>query len=625
MKSVVIIGGGIAGLSAAHELAERGLRVSVYERHAVPGGKARSIWVKGVPIDWDGADDEPHEHTLMGRSGTRDPRDLPGEHGFRFFPRFYRHLPDTLRRIPYPGNADGVLGNLLEASRMLTAAAGFAPFAMPARFPRSLDDLRSLVTGSIAMASEFRPEDAEFLMERMWQVATSCEERKLAEYEKICWWDFIDAGTRPQFYQDFASLIRVTVAADPHRADARTEGNMALQMFFAMSEPGVSNDRLLNGPTNEVWIDPWVRHLRNLGVDFHMEARATAIVCEGGRIARVTIHDKDGHHDVTGDYYLFCVPVEQMRKLLLHDVVEKGGTTHYRNVLAADPALAGILELGRNVDWMNGIQFYLKDDIEVVNGHAAYLGTPWALSSISQHQFWRDFDWSKHGDGTVRGILSVDISDWETPGIVGHGKNRDQYKPARDCTVDEIAEDVWAQLKGCLNAEGREVLRDEDLHSYNVDADIHYWRGPVRVAQAQERAGAHDTNAEPLLINMVDTWRLRPEASTAIPNLFLAADYLRTNTELATMEAANEAARRAVNAILKAAGSTAPQCSIWPLHAPAILGIWKWYDRWRFRRGLPWRAHLPLLLRAAQWLMFAVVDLRRALGGAAGSRAGARG
>ena len=57
-------------------------------------------------------------------------------------------------------------------------------------------------------------------------------------------------------------------------------------------------------------------------------------------------------------------------------------------------------------------------------------------------------------------------------------------------------------------------------------------------------------------MNLVDTWPLRPEATTAIPNLFLASDYVRTYTDLATMEGANEAARRAVNGLLDAASST---------------------------------------------------------------------
>ena len=59
-----------------------------------------------------------------------------------------------------------------------------------------------------------------------------------------------------------------------------------------------------------------------------------------------------------------------------------------------------------------------------------------------------------------------------------------------------------------------------------------------------------DRKRRTLLVNLVDTWKLRPEAVSKIPNLFLASDYVRTYTDLATMEAANEAARRAVNGIL---------------------------------------------------------------------------
>src|SRR6185503_9991118 len=33
-------------------------------------------------------------------TGTRGRTDLPGEHGFPFFPAFYRHVIDTMARIP---------------------------------------------------------------------------------------------------------------------------------------------------------------------------------------------------------------------------------------------------------------------------------------------------------------------------------------------------------------------------------------------------------------------------------------------------------------------------------------------------------------------------------------------
>src|SRR5674476_883112 len=74
--SVIVIGGGVAGLTAAHELIERGFQVDVYEARPTWGGKARSQPVTG--------------------SGSGGRKDLPGEHGFRFYPRFYKHVIDTM-------------------------------------------------------------------------------------------------------------------------------------------------------------------------------------------------------------------------------------------------------------------------------------------------------------------------------------------------------------------------------------------------------------------------------------------------------------------------------------------------------------------------------------------------
>jgi len=58
------------------------------------------------------------------------------------------------------------------------------------------------------------------------------------------------------------------------------------------------------------------------------------------------------------------------------------------------------------------------------------------------------------------------------------------------------------------------------------------------------------------------------------------------------MESANEAARRAVNCILDAAGSRAAECEIWSLHEPALLAPLRWADQRRWDRGLPWSGAL---------------------------------
>ena len=63
---------------------------------------------------------------------------------------------------------------------------------------------------------------------------------------------------------------------------------------------------------------------------------------------------------------------------------------------------------------------------------------------------------------------------------------------------------------------------------------------------------------------------------------------MRTHTDLATMEGANEAARRAVNAILDVEAYPGARCRIWPLHEPLTLAPLRQYDAMRFGLGLPW-------------------------------------
>ena len=533
---VVVLGGGVGGLSAAHELSERGFEVEVYEAKAVPGGKARSLTAKGT--------------------GTGGRPDLPGEHGFRFFPGFYKHLPDTMKRIPYRANRRGVFDNLIEGSQFEVARVGASAPVYPARFPHSWDELvrsiRELLSQSLGVP------DGEFLyfIDRLLVVLTSCQERRDTEYEKISWWDFIGAGQRSVLYQRYLALglTRSLVAMRADISSTRTIGAILPQLFFSMGTPGTTLDRVLNGPTNEVWIEPWVAHLRAQGVKYTLGATVLSLECDGKTITSATVDFGDGKPTkVTADFYVAALPVERMTPLVTPALA------------AADPGLALLANLP--TEWMNGIQLYLKSDVSLVNGHTIYTDSPWALTSVSQAQFW-DRPIDGYGDGAATGILSVDVSDWNAPGIV-YGK------PGKELgTTQEIVDEVLAQLRVALPPEAD--LSDANILSWFLDPDI-----------VVPNAGNAVTNLEPLLINTCDSLKNRPDAQTKIPNLLLAADYVRTFTDIATMEAANEAARRATNAILAATGSNAPPCELWPLSEPAIFEPLKAYDAFRFKLGLP--------------------------------------
>jgi hypothetical protein len=94
-------------------------------------------------------------------------------------------------------------------------------------------------------------------------------------------------------------------------------------------------------------------------------------------------------------------------------------------------------------------------------------------------------------------------------------------------------------------------------------------------------------NRSRLLIHPPGSWTIRPEAAGAIPNLCFAADYVRTYTDIASMESACEAGRRAANAILDRVDSTATRVQIWPLTEPSQYDVWKQLDADLYRDGRP--------------------------------------
>jgi uncharacterized protein with NAD-binding domain and iron-sulfur cluster len=553
-KKVVVLGGGVAGLSAAHELSQRGFEVQVFEKKLVPGGKARSVNVPGT--------------------ATGGRVDLPGEHGFRFFPRFYKHLPDTMRRIPYAKNKNGVEDNLVDTTRLEYPLIGQAPIVAVDRFPRSLEEWKLDFHNAFHVDFGFLPGEKEYFAERMWQIMTSCKDRRLDEYERLGWWDYVGATSRSPAYQKYLAggLTRSLNACKAQLASTKTIGDILVQLMLDMSLPGMSSDRLLNGPTNTVWIEPWLALLRGRGVVYQTGVKFERFNMKNGSIASVTLSSDGKTYDVSGDYYICAIPLEQIVKKLSPEV------------LAADPTLQGIINIQNNVQWMNGIQFYLKEDVPVVHGHCLYIDSAWALTSVSQAQFWTGFPMSSFGDGTVKGILSVDISEWD---IVGSQKFANG-KTAREATHKQIADETWFQLKQSLNTPGKTLLTDEMLHSWFLDPDIIPVINPDPSAP-QER------DSEPLLVNYVNSWDSRPDAYTRIPNLFLASDYVRTFTDLATMEGANEAARRATNAIINASGVHTEMCELWKLHEPSILIPWRASDEYRYNHGLPWDGKLHLL------------------------------
>jgi uncharacterized protein with NAD-binding domain and iron-sulfur cluster len=537
-QSVAIFGGGVAGLTAAHELAQRGFDVAVYERRAW-GGKARSYDVPG-----------------SGRDGRRP---LPGEHGFRIEFGFYQDLPDTLRRIPFGSSPNGVFDNLVDVPQFMWARDGGrrdltipTEPRRPAHTPAQVIDL---LIGLVA-ETDLPPDGVEHFVRRMTVYMSSSDARRIGQWDNTTWASFI--GT-DRYSDDYRKLLgetfsQILVASKEEQTSAHFSARVLELVVYTLIQRGDGSvNRVFDAPTNEAWIDPWLDHLQRLGVRLQHAHSVISLDLRGDRIAGAVVDGPSGRRRVRADWYIVALPVERARRLW------------GPSIEAADPGLLRMhaLETGR----MNGIQFFLCERVPISGGHVGYMDSPWLVSSISQGQFWkRDFA-SSYGDGTVQDCISAIAADWESRGVLFG-------KAARDCTPDEIALEMWEQMKRHLNDTGEARLTDDLLHSWYLDPGLK-WRGD------------RYHNEDPLILPTAGSRPNRPGVATAIPNLLLTGDYLDAEIETSSMDAANHNSRRAVNALLERSGSNETPCTVKGWYRPPEWEAAKAIDEDRYKRGRP--------------------------------------
>jgi len=537
---------------------------------------------------------------------------LPGEHGFRFFPSYYRHLFSTMVETPIlddKGTPTGrrVFDNLVPSSFYGIAAQGrrirFLRRAPATRPVEMLQELQELATSGYP-----RTDTLQFTL-RIWRYLCTCSERRKADYERISWWEYLEgydpkADTRRYHYsaafkKDMQFAPRVLAAFDGAWGDARTNGNTLAQLYLNNLLPMPKTDGTLNGPTTPAWFRPWRRYLtEHLGVEFIH-----------GRLSRFELHDdtlipyvrkgEDGSEQADlifsqyqseyvppiedpVDYYIVAtdaVTAERVTEGLTQiGVVQglRGFTTKVppnpRGPETQQPRRDGVLP--GHVPWdrfqtLTGIQFFFPSSFRLAEGYLYFLDAPWGLSAINSHQYWATPP-TLVRDGFAS-VLSVDIGNWyvREPGV----------KSPSECSRQELAYEVWRQIRQATEQHqaplphGQPSFVLSEPSWYHVDRYIRF--GPD--AAGKERPVE---NRAPYLIPIVGDWDRRPGAEPWDPltppapetprqplpkglwqaphggyqvhwgKLVFAGTYLKTFTRMTTMESANESARHAVNAIM---------------------------------------------------------------------------
>ena len=573
--TAAILGAGIAGLTAAQELAERGFVVTVYEpkpdeRNGLGsepagtyppvklGGLAASQYSTVGPSGGSQAELRP----FPGRRGQ--PRDpdcaVAGEHGFRFFPAYYLHIWDMFQRIPvyqltptasgttcWAATPRTVYDNVRRVVTQGMTVAGKQSLVFPRERPRSTAEFLGILGQLRGMG--FTPGDITTFESRMLRYLVTSPLRRARELQNVSAYDFFTGYDRktktsrfsytPPFNALLSEMPRVLAAFDSRWGDARTNISTYLQLYLNMDRSDNKADGVLNGPTTEVWFDHWYRHLVALGVRFlrnaamHLDAPAFDPNQPPHLRPRVQITLADGTR-VTPDYTFVAVdaPAAEIITATLRAAGTGGTVAKLKGFTTFAPPPDGPLqpvttrpqqlrnpynmdELGR-VPWdrfqtLCGIQYYFDTEFQLLRGHMLYAGTEWALSSINQQGFWEKQPILDR-DGYVS-VLSVDIGDFNSPS--GHLVDESgRGKAARDCTPDEIAAEVWRQIVGALTSNDGSLAEKAMPWPvwYALDRGLRMAQGP---GQGQGRVVVNET---PYLVPIIGDWNNRPSSDPWNPH-----------------------------------------------------------------------------------------------------------
>jgi hypothetical protein len=328
----VIIGGGLAGMAAALELARYGIDVEILEASERLGGKA-------------GAD----------RDGTRYQ-----EHGYHIFPAWYVNVRKILTELgiqltdeqkyhflragAFPDFATVEFNNPLSGKGLVPLPDRLLIFYfLVDMFGESLDHKRFLdrISALGLLRSKWYATDemAKFNQENLLK-AVAVPAYELSGYT--------------------SRLVGINFASNP--------------------TPFMS---LLRGNLQTTWIEPFGARLRGMGVDVKLGRKVTKIAMSGGRVAQIEAVDAStGARSVhTGDHYLWATNLEVLR--------DKANGFLDDALYQADPQLGRVHQLHSAP--MTALHLYLNVKLAgMPREHVFLSGGKYALSFIDVSQHWPD-------------------------------------------------------------------------------------------------------------------------------------------------------------------------------------------------------------------------------------------
>lgn len=423
---------------------------------------------------------------------------IPGEHGFRFFPSFYRHLFDIMRRTPLLDRHGFATGKsafqqlVATPGAMLAINDGRPPIQVTLRRVHSVRQIQEALDVFMDRLG-FQHKDLLGLQYFTARYLTSCSLRRQKEGEPNNFVEYI--GGRDKYSDAAMKFVnnapRALAAMSATESDARTQLDVYIQLMAMAPDQSEVADMTLNGPTNLAWLDHWKRYLKVQGVRFFKgKLNALELDDSDAFLPKVEGPDKTRvprsedpyikyldpeHHKRRAHKFVLAVSYQKASDLVA-DAYKKAMSKRlpfhgpFRQLLEFDlqserrNEAGDLLPIARDPNTgaplgayplrtISGIQYFFSNMYRFGTGNLYLPDSPWGLTSISQFAYWQD---RIQPVGQFLGQISVDIGQWHDfyPEKTQERANGTELKPpgsvAWNSSLTEIVHKTWDQMKDSL-------------------------------------------------------------------------------------------------------------------------------------------------------------------------------
>lgn len=531
-KTVGIFGGGIAGLSSAHELALAGYNVTIYEMSDSIGGLAKSF---------------------------RYPDGLPSEYSWRGYGQFYKNVFELMKQIPGPE------GNSVYDTEL----------SRPIQFILTRDEPGETIGAYDWMRTFTTTQKSKLLW---YMLRELCSDKRMNHYAKINAHDFLKDSIDSYNIKFLTAVFGPWLGIDPKRTSLHHLTNFFRMIQFpdldkpylhSADEDGKewyhgsgSQWLVLKRPTSESWFEPWINYLvNNYNVKIYFNHELHHFNTYSNNIDTATLLANNKFIDVKHDFYISAVTPFAMAKIVKNSnkIIQMDSQLKlFKNLIVDGPHIQVSFRIG------------FKDKIHTPKKYMAFIlpDSEFNLTLYFQDEIWYPYIYLGPGNKTlISGTACISY-------IPGKLFNRS----ITDLTEEEFQKEIFYQLYRC-KIFNKIIADSNDGKSFkefppNV---FEIWKGWKFKNNTNDKLEFDEYK----WVNSTNTNSYMPEIKTSFSNLFLAGAHVKSSVDLYSMETACATGRDAAFNIINN-GQKALQ-----VNKPAWMNFFSSIDNILYEMGLP--------------------------------------